>query len=501
MPITPVVPLNANGSGGRTPTRGSTSTGRSQPRNPTSSTGGAAGSTSPSFTPTPQYSNANAWDQWDSKFVAPHGGFGWDTPQNILSEVSGSLGHGTTQRDYYTNKYGAELVKQAQQSGMDPQTFFSLAPAAQQQATAWGTNLPLAGSMIDQQRADYNNNLAATNQRNGRVDIFGQFQQSQMDALQGQYDQGLAMATGRTDFNQGVLRDSFNTDLGLLNEQRYRNVDLARQGVGIDQNYLNTMRSVTNNQFGIQGEQHQGERDYINAMIGQLNDRQRNAFDKYQTNDAYAAQQAVDNNRQLGFNARGYEQDIQSAFAARGTQQRGAVSDAAARGAFGSAGFGDNIQDIYGQYDQARQAATLGLDQANQQVDERDRAIGNARDNLGLDYRGQQTAFQEQQLGYGRAHMNNDTGYRMQGEQTRGTLAGYDKQGAELQNVTKGLDSLAKEYGIKKQDLLNGFRNGVTKLSLDLADTQMQLEQMLSSGNAQVIQQGMNFMNQMVALQ
>ena len=386
-------------------------------------------------------------------------------------------------------------------SGLDPAVWGGLGPAAQQQAAQWGTNLPMARSVIDQQRNEYNANLGATNQRNQQVDQFGNFQASQQSALQDQYNQGLAMATGRTDFNTDVLRQGLSTDLGLLGQQQYRNVDLAREGVAIDQNYLNTMRSVTNNQFGIQGEQYRGERDYINAMIGQLNERQRTAFDKYNVNDAYAAQQAVDNNRQLGFNARGYEQDIQSAFAARGTQQRGAVSDAAARGAFGSAGFGDNIQDIYGQYDQARQAATLGLDQANQQVDERDRAIGNSRDNLGLDYRGQQTAFRESALGFDRAHMNNDTGYRMQGEQTRGTLAGYDKQGAELQNVTKGLDSLAKEYGIKKQDLMNGFRNGVTKLNLDLADTQAQLESMLSSGNAQLIQQGMNFMNQMVALQ
>lgn len=422
------------------------------------------------------------------------------TPQYAAPKPIADRGYGFDQMKLMAQMPASERDRFIA-SGLDPAVWMNSTPAVRQQAVQWGANLPLAGSMVDQQRADYSSNLGATNQRNGQVDIFGNFQQSQMDALQGQYDQGLAMATGRTDFNQGVLRDSLSTDLGLLDQQRYRNVDLARAGVGIDQNYLDTMRSVTQNQFGIQGEQHQGERDYINAMIGQLNERQRTAFDKYNVNDAYAAQQGVDNNRQLGFNARGYEQDIQSAFANRGTQQRMATSDAAARGAFGSAGFGDNIQDIYGQYDQARQAATLGLDQANQQVDERDRAIGNARDNLGLDYRGQQTAFQEQQLGYGRAHMNNDTGYRMQGEQARGTLAGYDKQGAELQNVTKGLDSLAKEYGIKKQDLMNGFRNGVTKLNLDLADTQAQLEQMLSSGNAQLIQQGMNFMNQMVALQ
>lgn len=500
MAITPAVPMNS-----QTPvTPKGPSTGRSSgqqtPKGGGTSGNPAAPKPAP-FQPTPQYSNAGAWNQWDDKFVAPHGGFGFDTPNNILSEVSGALGRGTTQRDYYTNQYGAELVKQAQQSGMDPQVFFALGPAAQQSAVQWGTNMSMAGELTQQQRAQYDQQQSANQFRNNQVDQFGNFQQSQMDSLQAQYDQGLLSATGRADYNQDILRQGLSSDLALLGQQQYRNVDLARQGVGIDQNYLNTMRGVTQNIFGIQGEQHRNEQQYINAMIGQLNDRQRTAFDKYNVNDRYAAQQAVDNNRQLGFNARGYEQDIQSAFSNRGIQQRGAVSDAAARGAFGSAGFGDNIQDIYGQYDQARNAATLGLDQANQQVDERDRAIGNARDNLGLDYRGQQTAFQEQQLGFGRAHDNNNTGYRIQGEQTRGTMAGYDKQGAELQNVSKGLDSLAKEYGIKRQDLKNGFDNAVTKLGLDLADTQTQLEQMLSSGNAALIQQGMNFMNQMMAYQ
>ena len=456
-PVTPKGPSTGRSSGQQTPKGGGTS-------------GNPAAPTPTPFTPSPQY--APPTSPWK-----PSG----------IDDFKALAGIPADQRTNFLA------------SGLNPQTWMGLGPLGQQAATQWGGNLPYAGGVVDQQRQQYDTDQLASQFRNQQVDQFGNFQSSQQSALQDQYNQGLAMATGRTDFNTDVLRQGLTTDLGLLGQQQYRNVDLARQGVGIDQNYLNTMRGVTQNIFGIQGEQHQGEQDYINAMIGQLNERQRTAFDKYNVNDRYAAGQAVDNNRQLGFNARGYEQDVQGAFAARGTQQRGAVSDAAARGAFGSAGFGDNIQDIYGQYDQATKAATLGLDQANQQVDERDRAIGNSRDNLGLDYRGQQTAFREQQLGYDRAHMNNNTGYRMQGEQMRGTMAGYDKQGAELKNTMAGIDSLAKEYGIKKQDLLNGFKNGVTKLNLDLADTQAQLEQMLSSGNAQLIQQGMNFMNQMVA--
>lgn len=477
MAITPAVPLNSQPA--VTPKGPSTgrSSGQKQPKGSgAGSTAGStvAGGTTPSpFTPTPTQGPVTP--------VADRG-YGFQDAIKIA-------------------QMPADQHLAFQASGLDPAVWNGLGPAAQRAASQWGSNLPYARSVIDSQRADYDAGQAANQYRNQQVDVFGNFQATQQDMLQAQYDQGLTGATMRTDLNQDILRQGLSTDLGLLEQQRFRNVDLARQGVGIDQNYLNTMRGVTQNIFGIQGEQHRGEQGYINAMIGQLNDRKRNAFEKYNVNDAYAASQAVDNNRQLGFNARGYEQDIQSAFANRGTQQRMASSDAAARGAFGSAGFGDNIQDIYGQYDQARQAATLGLDQANQQVDERDRAIGNARDNLGLDYKGQETAFREQQLGYDRAHMNNNTGYRIQGEQTRGTMAGYDKQGAELQNMTKGLDSLAKEYGIKKQDLANGFENGVRKLNLDLADTQAQLEQMLSSGNAAIIQQGMNFMNQMVALQ
>jgi hypothetical protein len=372
-------------------------------------------------------------------------------------------------------------------SGLDLNTWNGLSARGRAGVNQWGTNLPNAGRLIGEQRVNYDQSVGMDQMRNQQVDTFGNFQNSQMASLQSQYDQGLAMGTGRADFNEQMLREGLWSDMGLLGEQKYRNVDLARGQQGIDQGYLDTMR-------GLAGEGHGSERNYLNAMIGQLNDRKNLAYEKYGVNDAYMAQQGVDNAAQYGFNARGYQQELDSAFDQRGTQQRAARSDAAARGAFGAAGTRDNEQDIMDQYGRSMEAANLGLDMGNQQVDERDRAIGNNRDNLGMDYRGQQTAFTEQQLGYDRAHTNNDLGYR-------GQMAGYDKQGKELAQTGKALDSLAREYGIKETDLRNGFKNGVTKIGLDLADTQAQLEQMLSSGNAQLIQQGMNFMNQMMAYQ
>ena len=423
------------------------------------------------FTPTPQYAPPTPWK-----------------PSSI-DDFADLAGIPESQRDTFLA------------SGLNPRTWNGLAPAAQQTAAQWGANLPYAPGIVDQQKQQYQTDQLATQFRNNQVDTFGNFQNSQLSSLQDQYNQGLGMATGRADWNEGVLREGLDTDLGLLGEGKYRNVDLARAGMGIDQNYLNTMRSVATNQQGIRHTEHGNEQDYINAMIGQLNNRRGLAFEKYGVNDRYAAQQAQDNATQYGFNARGYQQDLDQAFSQRGTQQRGNRSDAAARGAFGSAGFRDNEQDIMDQYGQSLSAANLGLDSANQQVDERDRAIGNSRQNLGLDYRGQEIAFGEQQLGYDRSHQNNNTGYQMSQEQYRGQMAGYDKQGRELQQTGKALDSLAREYGIKETDLRNGFKNGLTKIGLDLADTQTQLEQMLSSGNAQLIQQGMNFMAQIMAQQ
>ena len=461
-----------------------------------------SGSTTPrAFTPTPEYSNVGAWSGWDDKFVAPHGGFGMDTPQNIFSEVSGALGRGTTQRDYYTNQYGAELVKQAQQSGMDPQTFFALGPAAQQQAVAWGTNLGNARSIVPQQQQQYQANQQQRTANNDYIDQYGSLQANLQDQLLGQYTSGAGMAQGRYDLGYDQLEQGYHTDRALLGERQYRDVDLARRdnSAGLLNNA--NQRGVLDERRGIRGTMFQNQQDYLNDQAGFLNRSQDNAYGRFQSNDAYLGQQGRDLMAQYGFAGREFAQNQEGAFANRETQKRGATSDAAARGAFGSAGFGDNIQDIYGQYGRAMDENTLQLDRTNQSIDERDRAIGNDRANLRFNYTDTTIGFDRDKRGLEKGHADNKTGYQDDLASFRGQYSSNDYERSRLQNVDAGLDSLAREYGIKKQDLRNQFDNAVTKMGLDLNETMSSLEQMLNSGNAQLQAQGMSFMQQMMAYQ
>lgn len=482
----PPAPAPPNRSGGRT---------RQADRGNT-----AAGQT-PAFQPTPEYSNQNAWNQWDTKFVAPHGGLGWNTPENIFSEVSGAFGHGTTQRDYYTNKYGADLVTQAMKSGMDPQTFFSLGPAAQQQAVQWGTNLNQAPQLQQQQRSMFDQQQAQQQQRNDYVDQFGQLQDLNALNLQQQYEQGSAMIGARYAMNEGHLTDNLYNDLGILGQQKFRSVDLA----GDDNRaaLLNNanQRGVLDERRGIRGESYKQQQGYLNEQTGFLNDRQDLAYRQFGSSDAYAGQQARDLMAQYNFAGRQFAQNQEEAFANRQTQERAAASDAAARGAFSSAGFGDNIQDIRGQYGRSMDANTLQLDRTNQSVDERNREIGNQRDNLRFGYEGQQIGFRSDAAGINNAQAVNTLGYRDDLASFRGQYSQNDLQRSQLQNVNKGLSSLAKEYGLREADLRNGFNQALDKMGLDANETQQQLDQMLASGNANLQAQAMSFMQQMMAYQ
>jgi len=235
--------------------------------------------------------------------------------------------------------------------------------------------------------------------------------------------------------------------------------------------------------------------------MGFVNDRQDLAYNQFQSTDQYAAQQGKDLLAQYGFAGEQFAQQQEGLFADRSTSNRAAASDAAARGAFGSAGFGDNLQDIAGQYSRGMDANTLQLDRTNESLDVRDREIGQGRKDLRLGYEGQQIGFAQDAAGINYQHATNKTNTEGAYNQLTGQYSANDLQRTQLQNVDKGLDSLAKEYGLRKQDMRNQFDNAVTGMGLDLNDTQQQLEQMLNSGNAQLQAQGMQFMQQMMALQ
>jgi hypothetical protein len=261
------------------------------------------------------------------------------------------------------------------------------------------------------------------------------------------------------------------------------------------------MRGVLDTSRGLVGQDFSRQQGFLNDQMGFLNQRQDLAYNQFQSSDRYAGQQSRDLMAQYGFAGRQFAQTQEEAFANRNTQERAAASDAAARGAFSSAGFGDNIQDIRGQYSRSMDANTLQLDRTTQSIDERDREIGNQRDNLRFGYEGQRIGFSQDARGINNAHEVNRIGTEGEYNQLRGQYSANDLQRANLQNVDKGLSSLAKEYGLREADIKNQFEQSVDRMGLDLNETQQQLGQMLASGNAQLIAQANQFMSQMMAYQ
>lgn len=454
------------------------------------------------FTPSPEYSNAGAWNQWGEAAPQQMSGFAEGVAAGSVNFLSGGmLDQRATYEQAYTAKYGADAVKLAKQSGMDPATFFALGPEAQRIAAQWGTNLGRAQDIRAGQQTAYDTHQQQVGQTNNLIDQFGELQNMQSSNLANQYTSGTGMATARYDLGMDQLSSGLNIDLGMLGEQRFRAVDLAQQDNAAQLNYLNQMYGITDARRGIRGQQHSDQQNYLNQQAGFLNTAQKTAYDRFNSNDSYMAGQAQDLMAQYGFNTRNYDLDVQDAFAQRSTQQRGAVSDSAARGAFGSAGFRDNISDIRGQYDQSVARSDLGLDAANQQVDEQGRAIGNNRANLRFGYADTTLGFDRDKAGLTDAHNRNNTSYADDLQGFKAQYAGLDRDKAKTMNVDAGLKSLGREYGLKEADINNQFKNATTALKLDYNDTMQQLEQMMASGNANLYAQAMQFMQQMMAYQ
>lgn len=352
-----------------------------------------------------------------------------------------------------------------------------------------------------ERQAEHDYNRQVMEQRDSILDQYNSWSNSQSDALLTQYNLGVNNMTALYDLNKGILEQGRNTDLGLLDERRYRDVDLAREGLAGKQQDLSQYYDILAKRMGIRRDMFTTDRDYFNALNNLLGRERGLAYDKFQTNDQYLAGVGQDNQKQYGFAARDYRTDIAGSRLQRDTSRRAATSDSAARGAFGGAGFRDNISDIMSQYGLNMETANLGLDRANQQIGEADRQIGNQRANLGFGYQGQVIGFDRDAAGLTRSAAQNYHGYRDDLQGFRKQRVDLDSQGRDLAQTGKALDSLAREYGIKRSDLENQFNNAVTRLGLDSKQAREQLEQMLNSGNAELVRRGLDFMNQMMVFQ
>jgi hypothetical protein len=435
-----------------------------------------------SFQATPEYSNQGAW--------GPSSPSGLD---GNFEQMKAIMDAGIRFDDGEVENFLA--------SGLDPFTWAGLGARARESAVAWGTNLSNSRDITGQQQSAYDVRLGNQQQDQAFTDEFGAIQNYQQDSLLSQYKNAVGTADERYALGERQLQQGRDTDLGLLAERRYRDVDLAGQDnrAGLLNN--SNQRDVLDQRRGIRGESFQQQQDFLNQQTGFVNDRATSAYNQFQSTDQYGAQQSQDLMAQYGFAGRQYGQEIQDAFANKATQTRAASSDAASRGAFGSAGYGDNVQDIAGQYQRATDASSLGLDRTNEGLDARDRDIGQQRKDLRIGYDDQRTGFNQEVAGINDAQQRNNLGYRDDLASYQGQYSTNDMQRTKLEAVDKGLASLAKEYGLKEQDMKNAFKNAMDKMGLDLTETNEQLAEMLNSGNAQLMAQATSFQQQAVALQ
>jgi hypothetical protein len=376
-----------------------------------------------------------------------------------------------------------------------------MGPEAQKQAQLWGTNLGSVRDITAQQQAAYDSGVAYDSTRNNITDQFGANQAVQQDKLLSQYDLGVGFNDERYNIGVGQLNQGLETDLATNDERYLRDVTLAQMANNDALGLNSTQRGVLDQQVGIRGQQYGQQVDFLNQQSGLLGDRQNLAYNQFNSADAYAADRSGALMAQYGFAGQQFEQNQAESFANRLIQERAATSDSTSRGAFGSAGFRDNMGDIQTQYDRGQDANSLQLDRTNENLDRQDAGIGQDREGLRFGYEGQQIGFNSEAAGIANSQQQNLLGYQSAQAGFEGQYAQNDATRKSLQNLDKGFTSLAAEYGIKEKDLRNQYDNSIEKMGLDLNETNAALENMLNSGNAQLMAQATQFQQQMMAYQ
>jgi len=142
------------------------------------------------------------------------------------------------------------------------------------------------------------------------------------------------------------------------------------------------------------------------------------------------------NNADRGFAGRGFEIDSRGNNLQRDMRYRANDSEAAGRGSITSFGYGQNERDILGQFDIAQDTTQLT----------------------------------------------------------------FDKKMSDLDIDDKVIDSIASEFGIRKSDINNALKFGMTQLGLDWTQAVDRLNGDLASGDAILAQNAINFLTQVMSM-
>ncbi len=325
------------------------------------------------------------------------------------------------------------------------------------------------------------------------------------DRALGGYLGGVNTASQVNGLNNRALEDSAGNQLALSQEQTYRN-GLDMTGLGLTNNLLRTQLGLAGEQRGadigrikdqwaLRNGQHVSDQDYIKGVWGRATEQ--HGADTQQSI-------AMADQARLGYGYAGadLENSTNRANLQESTARRGAMSAAAGAGAFGSAGFRDNVGDI-------TELAGLNRDSAwNTYEQQRDSVTGNLRDisygrgNLDRRYTGDVADF-EKQLGDNDRNYQGDInqfqyGIGQANRNYRGDAAQIDKALQDNTLAMRGLESMARSYGIQRKDIVETLKTATERHNINLTQLISEMNTAYSQGNQDRIFQFQQFVSQLI---
>lgn len=337
---------------------------------------------------------------------------------------------------------------------------------------------------------------------------YGTWAQGQQDGLWNTNVQNTAYANLVNGANNSALQNSANNALALNNIGSQQNA--LDQNQLVDQaNNIGTQRDIANaqtandqtnldSQWNIRQGQWQSQEAYIQQSWGITNEQ-------YVNDQKYFAQDEQRDKAEYGFNQREYDLAQRDNQLNTDVNRRSAQSDAAARGAFGSSGFAQNLSDIQTQSVNQGDRNVLGLDKANASTDKTLADLYHNHDNGIYAYQ-QAGAAEQQQLAQGQSALASDQStYTHNTNQNQlsneAQNAQFDAALNNNQYASQGLDLIAKSYGIKATDIQQTLASALQKNGLNLNQTIAQINQAYQSGNQAIINQTNQFITGLIGAQ
>jgi hypothetical protein len=324
----------------------------------------------------------------------------------------------------------------------------------------------------------------------------------------GQLTTGIASATGINDLNNRALGQSAGNQLGLSIEQTVRN--------RLDQMGLGNSNNLINQQLGLAGEQRSADigriKDQWSLRNGQLvsdNDYIRGVWgrttEQYGADQSNMARLAQQTQQGYGYAASDLENSTNRANLQESTSRRSATSQAAGAGAFGSAGFRDNIEDIGGLANLNRESAWNTYEQRRDQVTGQLGDIDYGRGNLDRRLQGDVAGYQKQLDDHNRNYQGDVINYRYGIGQAdrdyRGTANQLEKALKDNSLAAQGLESMARSYGIQRKDIIQTLSTATQRNNINLAQMIGEMNAAYQQGDSDRIFQFNQFLANMMGMQ